>query len=143
MCGGEGSRQMLIELMERGIITKQELKAMQAGNGGQLSASWVEWLMGVGIGFSDISVRDPLPHPGWESDPADEGWLPRINLKQHKRAARLKALGNMVVPQQSFLGLWCLLFTETKYLPPGTFMERKEKTEQMQPSLFGETDEAN
>jgi len=54
MCGGQGSRDMLIDLKEDGQITETERKAMQSGNGGQLNPTWVEWLMGFPLGWTDL-----------------------------------------------------------------------------------------
>ncbi|AGN35080.1 hypothetical protein J36TS2_14730 [Bacillus paralicheniformis] len=54
MCGGTGSFQTMIDLQEKGVITEEERKQMTAGNGGQLNPTWVEWLMGFPIGWTEL-----------------------------------------------------------------------------------------
>ncbi|MFP7276070.1 hypothetical protein SFC17_14190 [Bacillus paralicheniformis] len=56
MCGGTGSFQTMIDLQEQGVITEEERKQMTAGNGGQLNPTWVEWLMGFPIGWTELKV---------------------------------------------------------------------------------------
>ena len=52
--GSTGSRQMLQRKVESGEITESDKKAMQAGNGGKLNPTWVEWLMGFPLGWTDL-----------------------------------------------------------------------------------------
>ena len=54
MCGGTGSRAMLQGLADANQITEEERKGMQAGNGGQLNPTWVDWLMGYPTGWTDL-----------------------------------------------------------------------------------------
>ena len=54
MCGGTGSFQTMCELQEKGVISEQERKQMTAGNAGQLNPTWVEWLMGFPIGWTEL-----------------------------------------------------------------------------------------
>jgi len=49
MCGGSGSWNLLNK-----NTTVEEARQMGAGNGGQLNANWVEWLMGWPIGWTDL-----------------------------------------------------------------------------------------
>jgi len=56
MCGGQGSRDMLDRLNEDGEINDLERSSMPAGNGGQLNPTWVEWLMGFPIGWTDLNA---------------------------------------------------------------------------------------
>lgn len=39
-----------------GIITEEERKGMTAGNGGKLNPTWVEWLQGFPLGWTDLDV---------------------------------------------------------------------------------------
>lgn len=71
---------------------------MRDGVTGSLNADWVEWLMGYHQGWTDIDV-EPEAFAGWENDPADIGVTPRTISGQKNRAARLRCLGNAVVPQ--------------------------------------------
>lgn len=64
---------------------------------GALSPDWVEWLMGLPIGWTDAAVNYPGPLYGWEAEPD----IPRIGLGIPNRSKRLTALGNAVVPQQA------------------------------------------
>jgi hypothetical protein len=63
--------------------------------GYQLSADWVEWLMGFPVGWSDLKAI-PGVALSWAKEP--EG-LPRVCEKQEYRALRLKGIGNAQVPQ--------------------------------------------
>ena len=49
MCGGTGSWDLL-----KKNTTIEEARAMGAGNGGQLNPTWVEWLMGWPLGWTDL-----------------------------------------------------------------------------------------
>ena len=49
MCGGSGSWDLLNK-----NTTVEEARLMGAGNGGQLNPTWVEWLMGWPIGWTDL-----------------------------------------------------------------------------------------
>ena len=54
LCGGSHAAARLKEMEAAGQITPEERRSMQAGNGGQLSPDWVEWLMGYPIGWSSV-----------------------------------------------------------------------------------------
>jgi hypothetical protein len=49
MCGGSGAWNQLNK-----ITTLEEARQMGAGNGGQLNPTWVEWLMGWPLGWTDL-----------------------------------------------------------------------------------------
>ena len=49
MCGGTGSWELLNK-----NTTKEEARKMGAGNGGSLNPTWVEWLMGWPLGWTDL-----------------------------------------------------------------------------------------
>lgn len=86
-----------------GVVIKKEEKP------GNLNADWVELLMGLPIGWTDINVakEDIESWQGWpaainvEQQYAYEP--PRVIVGQKNRAKRLKALGNGCVPQQIYL----------------------------------------
>ena len=78
-----------------------------------LNPDWVEWLMGVPIGWSS---PDPLPEGAWEewiTDITAGTWwdterdIPRVTTERTNRNKRLKALGNGIVPRciPVFLGV--------------------------------------
>ena len=76
---------------------------------GQLSATWVCWLMGLPLGFDSL---DPLPEGAYEEWAehmsqgtwwAEERGLPRLAEGQKDRVNRLKCLGNGVVPASGAL----------------------------------------
>lgn len=71
LCGGTGSRQILDRLNEAGEITDSERLAMQAGNGGQLNPTWVEWLMGFPPGWTDLGLSEMPSCPRSESTSDD------------------------------------------------------------------------
>lgn len=52
MCGGTGNWEQLKEK----CTDLAEARAMGAGNGGQLNPTWVEWLMGYPLGWTDSSA---------------------------------------------------------------------------------------
>lgn len=58
LCGGTGSYQKLKKLEEAGEITAEERQAMQSGGGGQLNPTWVEWLMGFPLGWTDLNASE-------------------------------------------------------------------------------------
>jgi len=76
---------------------------------GQLSATWVCWLMGLPLGWDSL---DPLPegaYTEWAEHMAAGTWwaeergLPRLAEGQKDRVNRLKMLGNGVVPASGAL----------------------------------------
>ena len=58
MCGGSANYQRLKEMEEAGVISAEERRNMAAGNGGQLNPTWVEWLMGFPLGWTDLSASE-------------------------------------------------------------------------------------
>jgi hypothetical protein len=45
---------MLDKKIAEGSITQEDKRAMTAGNGGKLNPTWVEWLMGFPLGWTDL-----------------------------------------------------------------------------------------
>jgi len=97
----------------------------EGGQQGSLNPDWVEWLMGIPIGWTDIDCDEPQEHLGWDEDPAEffptkaasergphsvgKENIPRLTTVKKNRVNRLKACGNGVVPQQAALALRILL----------------------------------
>jgi DNA (cytosine-5)-methyltransferase 1 len=54
LAGGTGGMQQIEAKYSAGEITSEERRAMRAGNGGKLNPTWVEWLMGFPIGWTDL-----------------------------------------------------------------------------------------
>ena len=54
LAGGSGGMEQIERLYSDGTITSEERKAMRAGNGGKLNPTWVEWLMGFPLGWTDL-----------------------------------------------------------------------------------------
>lgn len=54
--GNTGARKKLKKTQAEGIITAEECKKMQSGGGGKLNPTWVEWLMGFPLGWTDLDV---------------------------------------------------------------------------------------
>lgn len=80
-------------------------QAHTASGGGQLSPLWVEILMGYPLGWTDPDCDDPEPWPGWPAMMGERQCPyepPRTCTGIPHRAARLKALGNAVVPAQAY-----------------------------------------
>ena len=90
--------------MGRNTITSLQVRIKQEHNGGQLSADWVEALMGFPLGWTDLECEEPemLPWPALMGQDQYPWEPPRTCTKLPNRAARLKCLGNAVVPQQAY-----------------------------------------
>ena len=58
LCGGTGNFQQLKKLEKAGQITEEERRNMSQGNGGQLNPTWVEWLMGFPLGWTDLNASE-------------------------------------------------------------------------------------
>lgn len=58
LCGGTGNYQQLQKLKADGVITEMERRNMSQGNGGQLNPTWVEWLMGYPLGWTDLNASE-------------------------------------------------------------------------------------
>ena len=56
--GGSGNFQQLKKLEAHGQITEEERRNMSQGNGGQLNPTWVEWLMGFPLGWTDLNASE-------------------------------------------------------------------------------------
>ena len=86
---------------------------------GQLNADWVELLMGLPIGWTDINVakEDIESWQGWPAAINVEQYAyepPRVIVGQKNRAKRLKALGNGCVPQLVYLVLAAIVEVENE-----------------------------
>lgn len=96
-----------------GIVIKKEEKP------GNLNADWVELLMGLPIGWTDINVakEDIESWQGWPAAINVEQYAyepPRVIVGQKNRAKRLKALGNGCVPQQVYLVFAAIMEVENE-----------------------------
>ena len=60
MCGGTGSWELL-----KKNTTIEEARLMGAGNGGQLNPTWVEWLMGWPLGWTDLKPLETDKFQKW------------------------------------------------------------------------------
>jgi hypothetical protein len=58
--GNTGSQNKLQKLVDDGSLTDEEKKGMTAGNGGKLNPTWVEWLMGFPLGWTDLEDSETL-----------------------------------------------------------------------------------
>jgi DNA (cytosine-5)-methyltransferase 1 len=58
--GSSGHRELLEKHVNSGDITQDEKKQMSAGNGGRLNPTWVEWLMGFPLGWTDLEDSETL-----------------------------------------------------------------------------------
>ena len=104
--GGSWAKAKLVE-----NVGEAEAVAM---SGGQLSATWVCWLMGIPLGWDSL---DPLPEGAYEAWAehmeqgtwwAEERGLPRLAEGQKDRVNRLKMLGNGIVPASGALAFMTL-----------------------------------
>ena len=60
MCGGSGSWDLL-----KKNTTIEEARQMGAGNGGKLNPTWVEWLMGWPLGWTDLKPLEMDKYQKW------------------------------------------------------------------------------
>jgi site-specific DNA-cytosine methylase len=74
------------------------MPASSSESAGNVNPMWVEWLMGLPLGWTDPAVDNNqlVPHPGWSEEPRG---VPRTIHPQEHRKCRLMALGNGLVPQ--------------------------------------------
>ncbi|WP_029422101.1 hypothetical protein [Alicyclobacillus macrosporangiidus] len=76
----------------------------RSGAKGALNPDWVEALMGLPVGWTDVFCdNDDLRQVPWPAGYGQEQYPwepPRTTTKKHYRAKRLRALGNGVVPAQ-------------------------------------------
>lgn len=94
----------LVDQVKNQLANKVKLNKTE----GQLNADWVELLMGLPIGWTDIDVaiEDIESWTGWPAPINVEQYAyepPRVIVGQKNSAKRLKALGNGCVPQQIYL----------------------------------------
>jgi hypothetical protein len=66
MCGGTGSWELLNK-----NTTIEEARLMGAGNGGKLNPTWVEWLMGWPLGWTDLNPLATDKSPSVPQKPSD------------------------------------------------------------------------
>jgi hypothetical protein len=60
MCGGSGAWNQLNK-----ATTPEEARQMGAGNGGTLNPTWVEWLMGWPLGWTDLKPLEMDKYQQW------------------------------------------------------------------------------
>jgi DNA (cytosine-5)-methyltransferase 1 len=64
--GGTGSRKMIQKLFNNNQITETERTSMINGNGGTLNPTWVEWLMGFPLGYTNLADSATPKSPSWQ-----------------------------------------------------------------------------
>lgn len=99
--------------------------------GGELNADWVDCLQGYPVGWTETKLcgafdlfreRSPLevfsqPWPSRRGEPQHE-WEPlRVATGQKGRVARIKILGNAVVPQWAYVSLHVIAAIESEANP--------------------------
>jgi hypothetical protein len=106
---GKGEKQETF-IKRMGDRTDACFQSLPAQIGGQLSADWVEALMGYPQGWTDMDREADMEnrYPGKWIDGTWEDGIPRLAVKQPHRASRLKCLGNAVVPQIPMM-IWSMI----------------------------------
>ena len=116
----DGTAESCSNVPENGLLGRTIHEGQNQPNAA-LNPDWVEWLMGVPIGWSS---PDPLPEGAWEewiTDITSGTWwdterdIPRVTTERTNRNKRLKALGNGIVPRciPVFLGVVPCIVQET------------------------------
>ena len=99
--GGSWAKAKLVE-----NVGEAEAVAM---SGGQLSATWVCWLMGLPLGWDSLEPLAEGAYEEWAEHMSQGTWwaeergLPRLAEGQKDRVNRLKCLGNGIVPASGAL----------------------------------------
>ena len=76
----------------------------------RLNSEWVEWLMGFPPGWTDEDNDKDMKLTHWEQQwDVEPDNIPRVIQHDKARVARLKALGNAVVPQMAQVIGACIL----------------------------------
>ena len=89
--------------------TSTQSNAIITHTTGQLSAAWVEWIMGIPLGFSALDTLPEGAYAEWLEHMeqgtwwAEERGLPRLAEGQKDRVNRLRCLGNGIVPASGAL----------------------------------------
>ena len=116
----DGTAESCSNVPENGLLGRTLHEGQNQPNAA-LNPDWVEWLMGVPIGWSS---PEPLPEGAWEewiTDITSGTWwdterdIPRVTTERTNRNKRLKALGNGIVPRciPVFLGVVPCIVQET------------------------------
>jgi hypothetical protein len=58
LSNGSGNCEAINKLYDEGKISEEERRSMRSGNGGQLNPTWVEWLMGYPLGWTDLKESE-------------------------------------------------------------------------------------
>jgi len=99
----KGSGPTIIRKDGRSRMDRLDYVTEQQGEArGSLHPDWVEWLMGLPIGWSKLEALPPTAYDQW-FDQNNSWWdeergLPRVGVGIKNRIKRLKALGNGLVP---------------------------------------------
>ena len=74
-----------------GGLNLRTAAAEQNPGRGSLNPDWVEWMMGLPVGLTDLSCEEPIYHP-YSEEPG-----PRVIASVPHRRERLSAIGNALV----------------------------------------------
>lgn len=75
---------------------------LQTQLGGQLNSDWVDWLVGLPAGYTDIEKDMPIPQFDEHHFDAEPEGVPRVAKGIKHRVQRLTGVGNIAVPQQFY-----------------------------------------
>jgi len=80
--GSEGSQMMLIRMVEKGLMTQEEFRAMRMGNGGKINPDWAEWLMGYAQQFTKLipTVRAS----DYKGSPVNRYWTQTVHVERER-----------------------------------------------------------
>lgn len=87
---------------ESNTETREGSVDLQTQIGGQLNPDWVDWLVGLPSGYTDIEKDMPSPHFDEHHFGAEPEGVPRVAIGTKNRVPRLMGVGNIAVPQQFY-----------------------------------------
>ena len=95
--GGNSATRNMTYRSIRDLSSQLRFEINTKGRHMHQNPEWVEWLMGLPLGWTDVTRADTKPFPGWETEPCKR----MAKTRPLHYADRCRCLGNMCVPQSA------------------------------------------